>query len=634
MTTIYEIMAHKLGLPENCAFLDDDPVRDHFITRLTRNEERWKFLQDTNTRGTLWYREDSLAVSHGMRCGRPKLEKERSAHCVNRVTYWSWDRYVFSFRKGAFHTYQVEDHRWENLGTKGWQKVPRKLSTVDYQLAMAEASILHWDTYKVVPESHYLEQLAQRAEAIGLYVPKTDKLYPMLLGLTFPASSGLVDQDLCPWNCIHMPKWLMKPAKQKSMREWCGQLFGVAGKQVVKGFEAQMLARPDQLGSLPILFAHLLKDYVPQDWLPQILAWDDLKGEGNLVQSLLGDEGLSGWQQWLFDLLQTYSPQRVMTLLQDMLAGGQAGYSMFQDTMRYVPRTQWVAHSDYGASFVLPGYFTERRVKSSIRKAQRNQEEMYQLQEGEATQWSQPTRERQNPGYEQRFPTRPRSVEELHDDLVRQHNVWERDNRARQLAQASKREQAEAQFHYVEKVEQTLQGHQIGRFTVGLPQGRLELVDWGNALSICIGSYWHKAHYGTALLLGLFEEGKDMPTYCLEISREHHLAQFKGVRNSRALPEDFELVVEELIRLGVVVSMSQWDIPDGVPVDLAHGVYPERLWTDCPTQNHYDPEEDDEGIWQHQPRPQAPQVFEPYQPQAPLQAQLIAPVAYDDPFAM
>jgi hypothetical protein len=67
-----------------------------------------------------------------------------------------------------------------------------------------------------------------------------------------------------------------------------------------------------------------------------------------------------------------------------------------------------------------------------------------------------------------------------------------------------------------------------------MPQTNTEMIIWGQKLNICVGSYAPDVQEGRTLVLGVKEQGAIK--YCLEISTQGRLVQFKG-KNNQSAPE-------------------------------------------------------------------------------------------------
>lgn len=140
------------------------------------------------------------------------------------------------------------------------------------------------------------------------------------------------------------------------------------------------------------------------------------------------------------------------------------------------------------------------------------------------------------------------SPEKIHDYLTLN---WERIQNS-QVAQAIP--YLPTTKEDVEKADKTLE-----KLTLRLANSGEDLIRWGNHLNHCIGSYTKEAfQYATKekyIMLGVFEENQELPTWTIEMQRNKyatsetdvpdrkwHICQFYGNYNSRP-PEDVRKLV-------------------------------------------------------------------------------------------
>lgn len=81
-----------------------------------------------------------------------------------------------------------------------------------------------------------------------------------------------------------------------------------------------------------------------------------------------------------------------------------------------------------------------------------------------------------------------------------------------------------------------LDGTTVNGLVFVVPRTARTLIEWGNALNICIGSYADKAIKQHCYLLGVMAERE--LKYAIEIDRQGRLVQFSGRRNSPPAAQD------------------------------------------------------------------------------------------------
>jgi PcfJ-like protein len=90
-----------------------------------------------------------------------------------------------------------------------------------------------------------------------------------------------------------------------------------------------------------------------------------------------------------------------------------------------------------------------------------------------------------------------------------------------------------------------LDGTAVNGLVFVVPRTARMLIEWGNALNICIGSYADKAMKRHCYLLGVMAEAE--LKYAIEIDRQGRIVQFSGRRNSRPAAQD-RAAVEAFLR--------------------------------------------------------------------------------------
>ncbi len=132
------------------------------------------------------------------------------------------------------------------------------------------------------------------------------------------------------------------------------------------------------------------------------------------------------------------------------------------------------------------------------------------------------------------LPEKPKSFREIHDFLVKQVNKIK--TGFKELSQ--------------EKLKK-LDNVQVGDMTIVIPKSNHELLDWGNAMSNCIGGYWYNVQSGDTNVFGIVKNG-DL-TYNVEVYRGA-IRQFVGKRNQPAPPEDYGLIEKLLKKEGIIYT--------------------------------------------------------------------------------
>lgn len=117
--------------------------------------------------------------------------------------------------------------------------------------------------------------------------------------------------------------------------------------------------------------------------------------------------------------------------------------------------------------------------------------------------------------------------EELHNFIYRQHQ---------------KRLTEQKEIRYKDEILE-IDGAAEGDLRIELPQNTHTLIDWGNALSHCVGSYGSMAAQKYCEIVGVFKNNEIK--YCLEL-RGRRIVQFKGKHNCFPEPED-EMVVRRIL---------------------------------------------------------------------------------------
>ena len=130
-----------------------------------------------------------------------------------------------------------------------------------------------------------------------------------------------------------------------------------------------------------------------------------------------------------------------------------------------------------------------------------------------------------------KLPPRPRSLCQLHDWIQRDYNRF-------------RSEREEKRRLPIKKLGK-LDGTAVNGLVFVVPRTAHMLLEWGNALNTCIGSYADKAIKRHCYLLGVMAERE--LKYAIEIDRQGRIVQFSGRRNSRPAAQD-RAAVEAFLR--------------------------------------------------------------------------------------
>lgn len=129
------------------------------------------------------------------------------------------------------------------------------------------------------------------------------------------------------------------------------------------------------------------------------------------------------------------------------------------------------------------------------------------------------------------LPLRPRSLQELHDYLVRDYNRF-------------KVEQTRSIILPTEKLGH-LNGAKINdNLQVSIPQNNATLIQWGNSLRQCVASYQDKIINKQCYIIGIVQA--EVVKYCVEVNHQGQIIQFSGYRNCFPEPQDWLDVVTYL----------------------------------------------------------------------------------------
>lgn len=114
-----------------------------------------------------------------------------------------------------------------------------------------------------------------------------------------------------------------------------------------------------------------------------------------------------------------------------------------------------------------------------------------------------------------------------------------------------------------------IDGQELGNFTrLRRPRGAPELKAWGSILRNCLADYVPAWTIGRSVLIGV--EKYETITYCLELSPERVIRQFRGRNNSRVPDEDALRVLRALSEHGVVPvglpANRAWLVAEGYPL--------------------------------------------------------------------
>lgn len=130
-----------------------------------------------------------------------------------------------------------------------------------------------------------------------------------------------------------------------------------------------------------------------------------------------------------------------------------------------------------------------------------------------------------------KLPPRPRTLCQLHNWIQRDYNRF----------CSEREEKRRLPIKKLGKLDSTA----VNGLVFVVPRTAHTLIEWGNALNICIGSYADKAIKRHCYLLGIKAEGE--LKYAIEIDRQGRIVQLGGRRNSRPAAED-RAAVEAFLR--------------------------------------------------------------------------------------
>jgi len=122
---------------------------------------------------------------------------------------------------------------------------------------------------------------------------------------------------------------------------------------------------------------------------------------------------------------------------------------------------------------------------------------------------------------------------DLHNYIYRQHQ---------------KRIRPVEEFKYEDKI-LGIHGACEDNLSIRLPQNSHDLIDWGNELSHCVGSYGSMVAQKRCTIFGVFKEEKIK--YCLQVTGRK-VVQFRGKHNCSPEKEDSEKVIRVLKERGLV----------------------------------------------------------------------------------
>jgi hypothetical protein len=103
-------------------------------------------------------------------------------------------------------------------------------------------------------------------------------------------------------------------------------------------------------------------------------------------------------------------------------------------------------------------------------------------------------------------------------------------------------------FEYSKK-QQKIHGLVVDNLRIELPIDRDTLVDYGQIMKNCVGSYSYYIQSGQGLILGVIKDGQ--LTYNVEIEKDGVVNQFYAARNQPANKEDIEKVLNALNKLEI-----------------------------------------------------------------------------------
>ncbi|MBD2307796.1 PcfJ domain-containing protein [Chroococcidiopsis sp. FACHB-1243] len=292
--------------------------------------------------------------------------------------------------------------------------------------------------------------LAKQAVAELLQIEKCPNLYETTIAEALPF---LQQYDRIP----PIPAILRQGLKRENLKDAVKIWFGRDSKQLLK-LVARLLETQVEYGR-KCLWA------VQINWLALAVAFAQ-QWQLDYIHTLLELKPVEIDPQQMHHLLQQYSPQRALKLLESAAA------------------------EEYNSSYLLDAANMYWQMSKEL------------------------------PHY--KLPSRPRSLCQLHDWIQRDYNRF----------RSEREEKRRLPFKKLGK----LDGTTVNGFVFVVPRTAQTLIEWGNALNICIGSYADKAIKRHCYLLGVMAEAE--LKYAIEIDRQGRIVQFSGRRNSRPAAKD------------------------------------------------------------------------------------------------
>ncbi|MBD2309827.1 PcfJ domain-containing protein [Chroococcidiopsis sp. FACHB-1243] len=300
--------------------------------------------------------------------------------------------------------------------------------------------------------------LAKQAVAELLQIEKCPNLYETTIAKVLPF---LQQYDSIP----PIPAILRLGLKRENLKDAVKIWFGRDSKQLLK-LAARLLEAQVEYGRKCLWAVHT-------NWLALAVAFAQ-QWQLDYIHTLLELKPVEIDPKQVHHLLQQYSPQRVLKLLESVA-------------------------EEYNASYLLDAANMYWQMSKEL------------------------------PHY--KLPSRPRSLCQLHDWIQRDYNRF--------------RSEREEKRRLPIKMLGKLDGMAVNGLVFVVPRTARMLIEWGNALNICIGSYADKAIKRHCYLLGVMAEAE--LKYAIEIDRQGRIVQFSGRRNSPPAAQD-RAAVEAFLR--------------------------------------------------------------------------------------